>query len=938
MAQQGLSMRVDSPKDTSSRRQPRKAGGFRWLGRVGALAMLMAWLLLPGSARAQDLSLQLESEDLYANLPFVLQVVARGFDENPAPTLSKLAIPGCRVTALGVTPQVASMMQIINGVRSDSRQVTYVFRFRVEAATSGPHMVPALTATQGSKRASSQPARFLVKTLEETQQMQLRLVLPDRPLWVGETVDGTLEWYLRGDVGRPAFSLPLFDQEEWVEVEPAPAPATQQRLRGIQAGSRALELPYEQGKSTLDGVDYTRFRFQFRLTPNKPGTLIPAPARVMAEVQVGYGRDLFGFQVPQSRLYQALSKPLRIEIRPMPQAGRPPSFKNAVGSAFAIDVQAGRTVVRVGDPIELKIVVRGRGRLSGLILPDVAAMGLAPAKFTAPEEPPAGEVIEDGKAKLFRLAVRLRSQEAAEVPALSFAYFDPETGRYQTVQSQPIALSVKGSAVVAAADVVAPPSSAAATANAGQPAGARAPEPAPFGQSLVGADLALSDERLTLHAVPSLARLRPLLAALYVLSGLVLGLRALLARRQQAWRASAERQQAIRRVRSELERAASEPARDLAPRLATSLRALRRQLGLADDAGRALVERLETESYAPSAAGRPLSDDLRTEIAALLDRWSKLPAPPSPKGAASTLRGWPLWLLPLSLLAAATLYAPRGQAQSSDPAGALLSQARASYQAALAQPERDRRLAGFAQAEAQLAQLASAHSDCPELLTDWGNAALLSQEPGRAIRAYRLALRHAPSLQRAQRNLSFVRDRLPDWLPRPRPGDGLRAWLVLPARLATPLLHVVLAAAVLALALLALAARLVAQGQQRRSLQPASASAAEPPAIAPTPSSPARWLGFLALLPGLLIFSALASLLTDSNLSREAVVLHGGAILRSADSSGAPPAFAHALPAGAELRIDEQRGQHTRVRLSDGQSGWLASSALQPLLPEEPAH
>ena len=166
-----------------------------------------------------------------------------------------------------------------------------------------------------------------MKTLEETQQMQLRLVLPDRPLWVGETVDGTLEWYLRGDVGRPAFSLPLFDQEEWIEVEPAPAPAAQQRLRGIQAGSRALELPHDQGKGDAGWRRLTRFRFQFRLTPNKPGTLIPAPARVMAEVQVGYGRDLFGFQVPQSRLFQALSKPVRIEIQPMPQAGRPPSFK-----------------------------------------------------------------------------------------------------------------------------------------------------------------------------------------------------------------------------------------------------------------------------------------------------------------------------------------------------------------------------------------------------------------------------------------------------------------------------------------------------------------------------------------------------------------------------------------------------------------------------------
>ncbi|HRI54317.1 MAG TPA: BatD family protein, partial [Pseudomonadota bacterium] len=405
----------------------------------------------PGRAAAQQLTLHLDADEVYANLPFVLSVAAQGFDETPQPTLSPLTIANCRVTPLGVTPNVSSMLQIINGQRTESRSVTFVYRFRVEAAKPGQYVVPALTAQQGATKAQSQPARFTVRAVDDSKDMQLRLSLPDRPLWVGETVEGSLDWYLRRDVGNRTFAVPLFDLDDWLEIE---APAGDPKLAGFHAGSRQFELPYKQDKAALDGTDYTRFRFQFRLTPSKAGVLSPPPARVVAELRTGIGRDPFGFQVPESALFQAVSKPLRLEIRPLPQAGRPAGFKNAVGSSFALEVQAGRTVVRLGDPIELRILLRGNGRLAGLILPELSAMGLSEQYFGAPEEPPAGELLEDGKGKLFRVTVRLRSTEAREIPALSLGYFDPDKGSFQIVHSQPIALSVKGSAVVGAGDVV----------------------------------------------------------------------------------------------------------------------------------------------------------------------------------------------------------------------------------------------------------------------------------------------------------------------------------------------------------------------------------------------------------------------------------------------------------------------------------------------------
>ena len=856
--------------------------GFLFL--LGVLGVVGA----PGRAAAQQLTLHLDAEEVYANLPFVLSVAAQGFDEAPQPTLSALNIANCRVTPLGVTPNVSSMLQIINGQRTESRSVTFVYRFRIEAAKPGQYVVPVLTAQQGATKAQSQPARFTVRAVDDSKDMQLRLSLPDRPLWVGETVEGSLDWYLRRDVGNRTFAVPLFDLDDWLEVE---APAGEPKLAGFHSGSRQFELPYKQDKAALDGTDYTRFRFQFRLTPSKAGVLSPPSARVVAELRTGIGRDSFGFQVPESALFQAVSKPLRLEIRPLPQAGRPASFKNAVGESFSLEVQAGRTVVRLGDPIELRILLRGNGRLAGLILPELSAMGLSEQYFGTAEEPPAGELLEDGKGKLFRVTVRLRSTEAREIPALSLGYFDPDKGSFQTVHSQPIALSVKGSAVVGAGDVV---GSAPAASSGGAPGKSATAEPA---LPLVGADLALSSEQLTWRRAPSLRAVLPLLLGLY---GLALGLLLVQLGRQRQ-RASREHdaqvQATVRRLQKELAAAGTQAARDAAPKLCEALRALRKELALPPSEGSALLERLETESYSQSASEKPLTPALREEVeqllGALLSQAKRRPGAGPGKGGAAAL------LLLLGLGGAAVVNAQDSAAQQK------LQRARAGYQQSLAQTDRDKRRSGFAEAEELLRELQAAHPDRPQLLADWGSAALLAQEPGRAILAYRRALRLDPTLARARRNLSFLREHLPEWLPRPRAGgtvDSLLFWQqVLPA----PHQHVVLAVAVL------LGVALLSLGSGRRR----------------------RLLRTLAILPAVLALAMALSLLSERDVRRDAVLVVSGVTLRSADSIGAPPALGHPLPAGTEVTVGEVRGEWSRVTLADGQTGWLTSSALATLVP-----
>src|SRR5260221_3355120 len=91
----------------------------------------------------------------HAGMPFTLILGAVGFDESPAPDQPKLDIPGATVTPLGATPNVSRSIQIINGKRTDSSQVTWVLRWRVEAAKEGHLRIPTTTLVQGSKKATA---------------------------------------------------------------------------------------------------------------------------------------------------------------------------------------------------------------------------------------------------------------------------------------------------------------------------------------------------------------------------------------------------------------------------------------------------------------------------------------------------------------------------------------------------------------------------------------------------------------------------------------------------------------------------------------------------------------------------------------------------------------------------------------------------------------
>jgi len=260
-------------------------------------------------------------------------------------------------------------------------------------------------------------------------------------------------------------------------------------------------------------------------------------------------------------------------------------------------------------------------------------------------------------------------------------------------------------------------------------------------------------------------------------------------------------------------------------------------------------------------------------------------------------------ILGVTLLIGASA-ADLARAESESPPferGARLREALDAYSMALAEPERDARLAGFARAERGFASLVEEGVRTPSLYTNLGNAALQAQAPGRAVLAYHRALSLDPDASSARQNLIHVRSRLPAWVPRPESTRGLRG-LFDERRLPAPLRARLGALSFFLGGLCALLAVWRKEGAW-------------------------RGLGmFFGLVWVLLMASfALGGSMGDAPLA----VLTGDEVLaRSADSALAPLALPEPLPAGVEVDLLEQRAEWSRVRLANGREIWVRSSSV----------
>ena len=857
-------------------RVPRHRAAFA----VQLLAIVAVVSLGSATARAQEApqaTFRLATGQPHAEVPFILELVLEGFEESPAPTQPALTIAGSTVQPVDVQPSISQSIQIINGRRSDIRRVTWVMRWQVITPKAGPLHVPSVTMSQGSRSATAQSGDVTVEDVATTTDMKVAMQLPARPVFVGETVPVSLVWLFRRQPENQTFAIPLASSDAFTISAP---PTTDPRHAiKVQAGPQELALPYELDTATVDGVEYNRLTLSFFAAPRRAGSIALTPAAVVAELQTGRA-DFFG-NAP-TKMYRASDVPRTLEVKPLPETGKPPGFAGAVGEQFSIAVRTSRSVVQTGEPFDLTIDVKSDQRLDTLSLGDLAGPGGLPkTTFSVPAEAPTGVLAGDGKTKTFTVTAQVTGP-ATEVPALAFSYFDPAKETYQTIHSEPIALSVKGGTVVGAADVVA--------ATPTKPGGTASPAPLESGATgPVGAALALSSPADASHRPLGGALLWGLVAMLYAVPVGLLVLRSYRHRTSAQREDAAEVRTARKRVEDLLDRAATAPARDIAGPLAQALRDLARLAGVANPAESGLLARLETEAFAPSASATSLSAELRSDAAGLMRTWiagARATAGRTGRGRSTAV---------ITLMGVVALGAGARTAAAS-----ALEEGRTAYREAMdVSGDATARRAAFSRAEVALGEAVHATPDRPQLLADWGNAALGAGDVATATLAYRRALAIDGNTDRARANLAWLRERQPDAFRPPLDAGATDTLLFFH--------H---------------------WPRQTRMLVGALAFALGILLLVPWGARRHRSLAAVAVLPGAVWLAMIGSLLVEDRHPNDAVVV-AGVVMRAADSGGAPPALAQPLPLGAEVAVLEQRDSWTHIRVANGSTGWVQTAAIQ---------
>lgn len=139
------------------------------------------------------------------------------------------------------------------------------------------------------------------------------------------------------------------------------------------------------------------------------------------------------------------SNTLEISVKPLPTPPEGMHFSGAVGS-FTVQLQAEKQQVKAGEGLTVRVIVDGVGNLRSVSAPPLD-LGDACKVYASGEkrkiEPRAlgsREAI-GGRAEFEYLVVPRRSG-TLEIPALSFAYFNPDSGRYETTHSDPAQVNV----------------------------------------------------------------------------------------------------------------------------------------------------------------------------------------------------------------------------------------------------------------------------------------------------------------------------------------------------------------------------------------------------------------------------------------------------------------------------------------------------------------
>lgn len=408
------------------------------------IAVVMSMLAISASTHGQTITVQCASQQAYVGEPVRVSVSIEDATAFEGPFID--AVDGLEITRLP-GEQTSTRLEFINGRRAESRSVGV--GYELIARRTGQFTIPAFTVTVGGKTLSTKPFLLNAVVSETGDLLIASITCEPSTMYVGQEGELNLEIAVKR-YREEKLGITLDEGSLWSLIGRetsswgAFGPALQKMLS---------ENRRPRGESRIIGdTEYIVFTISKSFDPIAPGVPVVGDVRIRMDypTKLARGNDLFF----ENRLSLAGSRPISVEatiaavtVLSPPEGGRPATWNGAVGS-FTIEAIAKPVDVAVGDPITVTIRLTDESTtagLAGLQAPVIADLPGFLDNFRVPREAASGTI--DGRSKVFTQSIRAASDSVRELPPISFAYFNPSSGGYETATTQPIAITVRPSAV-----------------------------------------------------------------------------------------------------------------------------------------------------------------------------------------------------------------------------------------------------------------------------------------------------------------------------------------------------------------------------------------------------------------------------------------------------------------------------------------------------------
>jgi hypothetical protein len=245
---------------------------------------------------------------------------------------------------------------------------------------------------------------------EKAREPFVKLSLDRTSFYVGERVPYEVNVFLRPDVALRDIGFPQLDSGNFV-VDSYGKP--------------------QRADNATDGLQ--TFVFENHLSALKPGEFSFGPAKVQMIILESMGMRR------RQRSVDAVSEPLTLTVKPLPETEKPKGFSGAVGT-FALALDASPLKLHLGEPIAVELRVTGNGNFDALTLPEFtgdAGWKPYPAKKVEIPNRQTGDI---ESLSFTQIVVPTTAHPA--LPPFRLSFFDPLKEKYITLETDSIPLEI----------------------------------------------------------------------------------------------------------------------------------------------------------------------------------------------------------------------------------------------------------------------------------------------------------------------------------------------------------------------------------------------------------------------------------------------------------------------------------------------------------------